>query len=175
MPPHSTVIISIIRIRYLKLFDDFPWENVASSLWSVGELTSALTCACIPTLRPLVGRFLPSFATQAGRSSKGYAKSGSGRGPSTLKSGGLVTIGGTGAVNGHRKNRSVPGSLDGSEVELSQTKRGMRSNPFEVHVVREINMGVESPGASPGEMGVRGYVPPHAPERTRSKGSLGGM
>lgn len=43
-----TVIISIVRIRYLRLFEDFPWENVASSLWSVGELTSALTCACLP-------------------------------------------------------------------------------------------------------------------------------
>ncbi len=135
----------------------------------------------MPTLRPFVGRFLPSFATQAGRSTKGYAKSGSGANAGNSSGGlesGLRTIGGTGGgptSSGHRKNRSVLDSPDGSEVELAQTKGGMRSNPFEVHVVREINMGVESSGASPGEMGVRGYVPPHAPERTRSKGSLGGM
>ncbi|SPQ24632.1 0ec0b235-2f10-408a-9ebd-c29ad514edeb [Thermothielavioides terrestris] len=62
-----TVVISIIRIRYLKLFEDFPWENVASSLWSIGELTSALTCACLPTLRPLVVRFVPGLASHVTR------------------------------------------------------------------------------------------------------------
>ncbi|KAK3322929.1 putative integral membrane protein [Apodospora peruviana] len=68
---YSTVVISMIRIRYLKLFDDFTWENVDSSLWSMGELSSAITCACLPTLRPLVSRYFPNLAigTRAGRSS----------------------------------------------------------------------------------------------------------
>ncbi|KAK0639941.1 hypothetical protein B0T16DRAFT_288071, partial [Cercophora newfieldiana] len=56
-----TVIISIVRIRYLKLFEDFPWENSASSMWSIGELTCAIICCCLPTLRPLVGRYFPSL------------------------------------------------------------------------------------------------------------------
>ncbi|KAK3681816.1 hypothetical protein B0T22DRAFT_349428, partial [Podospora appendiculata] len=69
-----TVVISIIRIRYLKLFEDFPWENVESSCWSIGELTSAITCACLPTLKPLIVRHIPSLGTERGRSSRGYAK-----------------------------------------------------------------------------------------------------
>ncbi|KXX77961.1 hypothetical protein MMYC01_206789 [Madurella mycetomatis] len=66
-----TVIFSIIRIRYLKMFEDSPWENVDIALWSIGELTSALTCACLPTLRPLVVRHFPSLQWHAGQSPKG--------------------------------------------------------------------------------------------------------
>ncbi|KAK1828638.1 hypothetical protein QBC39DRAFT_223658, partial [Podospora conica] len=62
-----TVILSVVRIKYLKLFDDFPWENVASSLWSVGELTSAITCACLVTLRPFVARYFPGLKSVIGR------------------------------------------------------------------------------------------------------------
>ncbi|KAK0609242.1 hypothetical protein B0T14DRAFT_601099 [Immersiella caudata] len=78
-----TVIVSVIRIRYLKLFEDFPWENVTSSLWSVGELTSAITCCCLPTLRPLVGRYFPNFIGGTGAGSRptagGYGHSGYGK------------------------------------------------------------------------------------------------
>ncbi|PKS12632.1 hypothetical protein jhhlp_000840 [Lomentospora prolificans] len=69
-----TVAISVIRIKFLKQAEDITWENVESSGWSLGELTSALTCACLPTLRPLVSRFIPSLATAPQRSTMGYKK-----------------------------------------------------------------------------------------------------
>ena len=62
-------------------------------------------------------------------------------------------------------------SITGSEVELASSKSG---NPFEVHVVREVRMGVEEGGARrQTEMGVRGYVMPASPGRVRSKASGG--
>ncbi|CAK7226762.1 hypothetical protein SEUCBS140593_006351 [Sporothrix eucalyptigena] len=78
-----TCAISIIRIKYLKQYEDFSWENVASSCWSVGELSSAVTCLCLPTLKPLVQRLVPrligstaspSTGPTGGYSSKGYRK-----------------------------------------------------------------------------------------------------
>jgi hypothetical protein len=144
-----TVVISIVRIRYLKLFEDFPWENVESSLWSVGELTSALTCACLPTMRPLVVRYVPGFASHITR---GYACTGSGgggaiswrrsgAGPSRLETGtggrttGRTRTGSKGGVD------DGSGSMTGSEVELA--RMGSKSNPFEVYVVHELRVGVE--------------------------------
>ncbi|WYZ35650.1 hypothetical protein EsH8_X_000297 [Colletotrichum jinshuiense] len=54
-----TVAISIVRIRYLDIPEDFTWANVDASLWSIGELASAITCACLPTLRPLLTTLFP--------------------------------------------------------------------------------------------------------------------
>ncbi|KAK2002730.1 hypothetical protein LX36DRAFT_651843 [Colletotrichum falcatum] len=64
-----TCVISIIRIRFLRLEQDFTWTNVESSSWSVGELCCGLTCACLPTCRPLVSRFIPALSTRATKSS----------------------------------------------------------------------------------------------------------
>ncbi|KAK3298656.1 uncharacterized protein B0H64DRAFT_454095 [Chaetomium fimeti] len=159
-----TVIISIIRIRYLQLFEDFPWENVESSLWSIGELTSALTCACLPTMRPFVSRYFPSFASQHGHSSHGYANASSGAatcrrrragGPSALESGGgnvqRVQSRGSKGVD------ALSVSINGSEVELGQSRSaGLKSYPFKGHVVHEFGVGVETGSASFRESGVKG-------------------
>ncbi|KAK0728920.1 hypothetical protein B0T21DRAFT_292621 [Apiosordaria backusii] len=56
-----TCAISVIRIQYLRLSEDTTWDNVASSCWSIGELCSGITCACLPTLRPLVAKVFPSM------------------------------------------------------------------------------------------------------------------
>lgn len=79
----QTCAISVIRIQYLKLSDDVTWDNVASSCWSVGELCSGITCACLPTLRPLVSRCIPSMRSQSGKSSANYYRRSSGRDGST--------------------------------------------------------------------------------------------
>lgn len=72
----QTCAISVIRIQYLSLSNDVTWDNVASSCWSIGELCSGITCACLPTLRPLVSKCLPSMRSQSGKSSgKYYQKS----------------------------------------------------------------------------------------------------
>ncbi|EPE09507.1 integral membrane protein [Ophiostoma piceae UAMH 11346] len=65
-----TVAISVIRIKYLRQNSDFSWDNVASACWSVGELSSAVTCLCLPTLRPLLVRLRPHvFGNSSGNSS----------------------------------------------------------------------------------------------------------
>ncbi|KAK4032008.1 hypothetical protein C8A01DRAFT_20855 [Parachaetomium inaequale] len=177
-----TVIISIIRIRHLKLFEDFPWENVDSSLWSIGELTSALTCASLPTMRPLISRYFPAFSSQGGR----YARGGGGG----VQQRGRRNGGGPSALeSGSGKARRIPtrssskppvddlaASPSGSEVELAQTQSGgLRSNPFEVHVLHEVTVGVERGSARPGEYGVQGHISPAAPEKAQSKASRGRM
>ncbi|GAB1310585.1 Rhodopsin domain-containing protein [Madurella fahalii] len=78
-----TCAISVIRIQYLSLSTDVTWDNVASSCWSIGELCSGITCACLPTLRPLVSKCLPSMRSQSGKSSGKYYQKSSGRDGST--------------------------------------------------------------------------------------------
>ncbi|KAF6814210.1 integral membrane protein [Colletotrichum plurivorum] len=56
-----TVAISFVRIKYLSIHEDFTWTNVEASLWSVGECASAVTCACLPTLRPLLTAMFPKL------------------------------------------------------------------------------------------------------------------
>ena len=95
------------------MFDDFTWENVAPSCWSIIELTSAITCSCLPTLRPIMTRYFPKLGT-IGRSTKGYAQTGE-SGPS----GAPPTVG---SQSMHRQNRGLNSSGDfraaGSQIEL---------------------------------------------------------
>ncbi|KAG7150483.1 hypothetical protein HYQ46_000575 [Verticillium longisporum] len=53
-----TCIISAIRISTVHrgLFDtDASWVMAKTVYWSVGEITCAMVCLCIPVLRPLLG------------------------------------------------------------------------------------------------------------------------
>lgn len=59
-----TCAISVIRVKYLKQGGDFSYENVEGSAWSVAEICSGVTCACLPTLRPLVSRWIPSLSNR---------------------------------------------------------------------------------------------------------------
>lgn len=52
----STCTISIIRIEFLNNGEDFTFNNIAPAGWSLGELCAGITCACLPTLRPLLFR-----------------------------------------------------------------------------------------------------------------------
>lgn len=57
-----TCIISIIRLRTLETAastTDSNWENVDAAIWSFLEVTIAITSACLPTLRPLLSKFMP--------------------------------------------------------------------------------------------------------------------
>ncbi|KAK2035871.1 hypothetical protein LZ31DRAFT_485437 [Colletotrichum somersetense] len=64
-----TCAISIVRIKFLHLEEDFTWMNVESSTWSIIELCSGLTCACLPACRPLVSRFIPALGTRSAKTS----------------------------------------------------------------------------------------------------------
>ncbi|KAM5386938.1 hypothetical protein ACJZ2D_000231 [Fusarium nematophilum] len=64
-----TVAISGIRTTHLSSSPDITWDNVTAALWSLAELTSALVCVCLATLRPLLTSYFPALATKYGRSS----------------------------------------------------------------------------------------------------------
>lgn len=44
----------------MEYYDD-TWNDVAVWGWSIGQLTLGLTCACLPTIRPLLAKFIPSL------------------------------------------------------------------------------------------------------------------
>ncbi|KAK4171790.1 hypothetical protein QBC36DRAFT_390887 [Triangularia setosa] len=137
-----TVIISIIRIKYLQLYEDFPWENVTSSLWSVGELTSAITCACLPTLRPFLVTYFPRLAaviggsrvTPTGAMSAGVAVDGAGRIRTVDPETGHHSCTRSGGKKGAAATVEYADGA-GSEVELSP--QYFKANPFEVHVIHK--------------------------------------
>jgi hypothetical protein len=47
-----------MRIWYLESTADFTFDSVALAGWSLGELGCGITCACLPTIRPLASKFL---------------------------------------------------------------------------------------------------------------------
>lgn len=64
---HSTCTISIVRIGYLNIGDDYTYANLAPAGWSLGELCAGVTCACLPTLRPLLFRVVTPRACKQRR------------------------------------------------------------------------------------------------------------
>ena len=63
---HSTCAISILRIQFLGMSKDFTFDGVVIVSWSIGELGCGIVCACLPTLLPLVSKYLPSRPNQDG-------------------------------------------------------------------------------------------------------------
>ena len=45
---------------------DFPWYASLSFMWSAVEVNLGIVCACVPSLKPLFLRFLPSFIRSDG-------------------------------------------------------------------------------------------------------------
>lgn len=67
-----TCALSVARIRFLKLTEDFTWTNVEAAIWSIAELSSGVLCSSLLTLRPLVVRLFPSMRSHAAKSSNQY-------------------------------------------------------------------------------------------------------
>jgi hypothetical protein len=68
-------IVSILRLHSLYLATittDPSWENVGVANWSAVELNTAISCACLPTLRPLIARFFPSLISSSRGQSSCY-------------------------------------------------------------------------------------------------------
>jgi fucose permease len=75
-------IVDVVRIYYLQQastdqFDaelrlgagtDFAWTASTAFMWSAVEVNVGIICACIPTLKPLIKRILPSMITDHSRS-----------------------------------------------------------------------------------------------------------
>ncbi|KAI0890244.1 uncharacterized protein GGS22DRAFT_150402 [Annulohypoxylon maeteangense] len=69
-----TCAISVIRVKFLKQGGDFSYENVEGSSWSTTELCSGVTCACLPTLRPLISKWIPSLSNRLHKPMKSYKR-----------------------------------------------------------------------------------------------------
>lgn len=114
----------MIRLNYLSYFGssiDPTWDNVDTQIWSVIEVGVAVICACLPTLRPLLGLFFPRVFGTMG-STKGKA---SGYGTGGRKSGSGVGILGSSSADRDRKGMRVleDGSLgDGGDLGMATGK-----------------------------------------------------
>ncbi|KAI2782492.1 hypothetical protein F4815DRAFT_43507 [Daldinia loculata] len=75
-----TCAISVIRIKFLQLGGDFSYENVEGSSWSITELCSGIICACLPTLRPLVSKWIPALSNRLHKPARNSCMVGAERG-----------------------------------------------------------------------------------------------
>jgi len=50
----STLAIAILRMQWLDPVADMTWWNVTAASWSMAEIVSGITCACLPTFKPLL-------------------------------------------------------------------------------------------------------------------------
>ncbi|KAI1468734.1 uncharacterized protein F4812DRAFT_344533 [Daldinia caldariorum] len=75
-----TCAISVIRIKFLQLGGDVSYENVEGSSWSITELCSGITCACLPTLRPLVSKWIPALSNRLHKPTRNSCMAGAERG-----------------------------------------------------------------------------------------------
>lgn len=61
-PPGSGCITSVLRLHSIYIVansDDITWDNVGAATWSSIELNTAIICACLPTLKPVVNIVFP--------------------------------------------------------------------------------------------------------------------
>ncbi|KAM0211421.1 hypothetical protein ACHAQI_005378 [Fusarium lateritium] len=48
------ITLAIVRITWVEVWSYSTWDIIRPNLWALAEVTSALTCACIPTYKPLL-------------------------------------------------------------------------------------------------------------------------
>lgn len=64
--------ISVFRLQFLTIKPDFSYWNVTPALWSMGELTAAMVCLCLPPLKALAARMgLVSVSQNASSRNRG--------------------------------------------------------------------------------------------------------
>ncbi|KAK1589935.1 uncharacterized protein LY79DRAFT_650259 [Colletotrichum navitas] len=72
-------IISLYRMFTLRTAvtsDDPPWENIGAAIWSVIELNTSIIAASLPTIRPLLAKWLPRAGLSSARNESGDYHSG---------------------------------------------------------------------------------------------------
>ncbi|KAK8859670.1 Satratoxin biosynthesis SC1 cluster protein 4 [Apiospora arundinis] len=74
-----TCAAAAIRIKYFREYTDPTWDHVDPSILSLTELCSGTVCLCLPTLRPLVARWLPASLTSTAASVTSNNKGGGNR------------------------------------------------------------------------------------------------
>ncbi|OIW30360.1 hypothetical protein CONLIGDRAFT_366305 [Coniochaeta ligniaria NRRL 30616] len=136
-------LMSVIRLVYLLQeynHDDFTYDNTTLMYWTCIEVNTAIVCACVMTLKPLMNRYLPSLVR-----SRMSAPSGN---TDAVDSGGHrpLTIGSRPVRKGQANRRSwlvLPDRMDTDalmggeeeELELVGSKRDI-----EAHLDRKIGL-----------------------------------
>lgn len=88
---YSVCIISVYRMFTLRTAvysNDPPWENIGAAIWSTIELNTSIICASLPTIRPLLSKWLPGAGlSSAHNKTSAYNRYGSssGMGRGTFK------------------------------------------------------------------------------------------
>lgn len=70
----SACAISVVRLAELYLQDgasDPSWDSSSLSYWTVIELNVGIMCACLPTLRPIIKKFIPALLGSTDGPTKG--------------------------------------------------------------------------------------------------------
>lgn len=111
LPPSSTCLVSILRLNFLRITDDFSYSAAIVDCWTIGELSAACSCPSLMVLQPFLKKLgidLGSFRHSSSlRLSDAVGRSG----PSIRK----IVFGPS-----SRSTGSQPGNMHGSEVELYQ-------------------------------------------------------
>lgn len=67
-------IMSILRLHSLYVIansTDVTWDNVGAATWSAVELNTAIVCACLPTLKPLINIIAPRLLGSTNGTNRG--------------------------------------------------------------------------------------------------------
>jgi hypothetical protein len=70
---HSGCITSVLSLYIISHSTDVTWDNVGAATWSSVELNVGIVCACLPSLRPIVGLIWPHFNRSAQSRSRSNA------------------------------------------------------------------------------------------------------
>ncbi|KAK2008250.1 hypothetical protein LZ32DRAFT_631731 [Colletotrichum eremochloae] len=143
-------IISMYRMFTLReavYSDDPPWENIGAAIWSVIELNTSIIAASLPTIRPLLAKWMPHAGLSSARNKLSdyhpYGPASSG-----VSQGG----GGGGGAGGGNKFREL-GSLRSGNDAKAEAEAGVGTSTEEL-VLKDLGDligggGLGHPGGEP--------------------------
>ncbi|KAK8029248.1 hypothetical protein PG991_006304 [Apiospora marii] len=105
-----TCVVSILRLTFLRITDDFGYSAAIIDCWTIGELSAACSCPSLMVLQPFIKKLginLSSFRNHSRKLSDAPGRSR----PSSRK----IVFGSSG-----RRSAPQPENANGSEVELYQ-------------------------------------------------------
>ncbi|EKD15174.1 hypothetical protein MBM_06390 [Drepanopeziza brunnea f. sp. 'multigermtubi' MB_m1] len=77
-------IVSALRLQRLYVVsksDDLPYDNAATAIWSAVEVNTAIVCACMPSMKPVVSRLFPRLLSTNRSKHYGHTFKSQGRPP----------------------------------------------------------------------------------------------
>jgi hypothetical protein len=66
--------VAVFRVVFVNPSPDFAYDSISVINWSIAEVTAGLVCGVLPTLKPLVIKWLPSMRHLVGSSARGYQR-----------------------------------------------------------------------------------------------------